>query len=203
MVTPGKRKIVDEERKMKAAIHQCRVCCLVPDSQLLTSCCSFLILQKTALQIAEAVGALSPQFPFQEDRCRDFSFIPWHSIAQPLVYAVKLSRELNQTKAFSPFRGDELYPGSQVKSDTEIIAYIRNYAQTIYHPVGTCKMGHDEMAVVDNQLRVRGVEGLRVVDASIMPTIVSGNTNAPVIMIAEKSADLIAHHEQGGWKCSP
>ena len=111
---------------------------------------------------------------------------------QPLVYAVKLSRELNQTRSYSLFRGDELYPGSQVKSDTEIIEYIRNYAETIYHPVGTCKMGHDEMAVVDNQLRVRGVEGLRIVDASIILTIISGNTNAPVIMIAEKAADLIS-----------
>jgi len=110
---------------------------------------------------------------------------------QALVESVKMSRKLSQTKAFAPFFEDELYPGPQIQSDQEIIEYIRNYAQTMFHPVGTCKMGHDELAVVDSQLRVHGTEGLRVVDASIMPTIPNGNTNAPVIMIAEKAADLI------------
>ena len=78
-----------------------------------------------------------------------------------------------------------------LESDTEIEAYIRQYADTIYHPVGTCRMGPNEHDVVDAQLRVRGVQGLRVVDASIMPRIVSGNTNAPTIMIAEKAVDAI------------
>ncbi len=108
-----------------------------------------------------------------------------------LVAGVKLSRRLAQTRSLDRFRGPEVRPGPQVQSDQEIAEFIRNKFQTVYHPVGTCKMGSDEMAVVDAQLRVRGIEGLRVVDASVIPVIVSGNTNAPTIMIAEKAADLI------------
>ena len=90
-----------------------------------------------------------------------------------------------------PYRGEELMPGDAARSDAEIEKWIRAKCETIYHPVGTCKMGTDPMAVVDTQLRVRGVEGLRVVDASIMPTLIGGNTNAPTIMIAERAADMI------------
>ena len=82
-------------------------------------------------------------------------------------------------------------PGAKVQSDEEIRDYIRRWAKTDYHPVGSCKMGHDEMAVVDPQLRVRGMEGLRVIDASIMPTLISGNTQAPSIMIGEKGAAMM------------
>ena len=110
---------------------------------------------------------------------------------QVLVEGVKIARKLGKTQAFAPFRDVETHPGPQVQSDEEIAEYIRNYAETLYHPVGTCKMGNDSMAVVDADLRVRGVEGLRVIDASIMPTVVGGNTNAPTIMIAEKVADVI------------
>jgi len=82
-------------------------------------------------------------------------------------------------------------PGAAVRSDEEINTFIRQSAETIYHPVGTAKMGTGEDAVVDPRLRVHGIEGLRVVDASVMPTLISGNTNAPTIMIAEKAADMI------------
>jgi len=108
-----------------------------------------------------------------------------------LVAGIKKVREILQSSPFAPYRGPEYLPGETVQTDEEWSAYIRERAETLYHPVGTCKMGNDEMAVVDEQLRVRGIEGLRVVDASIMPTITTGNTNAPTIMIAEKAADII------------
>ncbi len=82
-------------------------------------------------------------------------------------------------------------PGADVSSDEALQAYVREVVDTVWHPVGTCKMGTDPMAVVDSQLRVHGIQGLRVVDASIMPTITTGNTNAPTIMMGEKAADLI------------
>ncbi len=103
----------------------------------------------------------------------------------------KIAREVLRQKAFDPYRGGEFVPGPKVQADADIDAYHRAAGESIYHPVGTCKMGQDEMAVVDEALRVRGLDGLRVVDASIMPRLVSGNTNAPTIMIAEKAADMI------------
>jgi choline dehydrogenase len=108
-----------------------------------------------------------------------------------LIEGVKLARRLAHAQAFDRYRGEEVSPGPQVQSDQEIAAFVRKIATTVYHPVGTCKMGTNTMAVVDSALRVHGVEGLRVVDASIMPTIVHGHTNATAIMIAEKAADLI------------
>lgn len=108
-----------------------------------------------------------------------------------MIEAVKIARRIYDTKPFSSWRGEEILPGEQVRSDAEIEAFIRRKAETIYHPAGTCRMGRDEASVVDEELRVHGVEGLRVVDVSIMPNLVSGNTNAPAIMIAEKAADLV------------
>ena len=108
-----------------------------------------------------------------------------------LVAGVKLTREVLKQRALDPHRGEELSPGPAVQSDADIAAWVRKAAETTYHPVGTCKMGVDEMAVVDPQLRVRGVQGLRVVDASIMPTLIGANTNAPTTMIAEKAAEMI------------
>lgn len=112
---------------------------------------------------------------------------------QVMVEAVKISRKILAQPAFDKFRGNETFPGQQVQSDQEIKAFIRDKAESIYHPVGTCKMGDpsDKLAVVDNQCRVLGIQGLRVVDASAMPKLVSGNTNAPTIMLAERVADMI------------
>ncbi|MEM8921687.1 MAG: GMC oxidoreductase, partial [Pseudomonadota bacterium] len=104
---------------------------------------------------------------------------------------VKLAREVLAQPAFKPYRGAEASPGEMIKADADIDAFIRRAAETIYHPVGTCRMGADEASVVDEELRVRGVAGLRVADASVMPSLISGNTNAPTIMIAEKAADMI------------
>jgi len=108
-----------------------------------------------------------------------------------LVTGVKLAREIAATAPLAGILGREVFPGPAVASDDELRASVRATCNTIFHPTGTCKMGTDPLAVVDPQLRVHGLEGLRVVDASILPRIIGGNTNAPVIMIAEKAADLI------------
>ena len=100
-------------------------------------------------------------------------------------------REVFSQKAFDPYRGDEMRPGAHIQADAQIDDFVREKVDTTYHPCGSCKMGADEMAVVDGYARVHGVEALRVVDASIMPDIVSGNINAPTIMMAEKVADII------------
>ncbi|MCJ9728678.1 GMC family oxidoreductase [Bradyrhizobium sp. PRIMUS42] len=110
---------------------------------------------------------------------------------QPLIEGLRVIRRIfNESPFREHFRG-ELLPGSQFQTDDELTGYLRENAQSMYHPVGTCRMGTDDDAVVDPELRVRGIAGLRVVDASIMPRIPSGNTNAPTIMIAEKAADII------------
>ena len=87
--------------------------------------------------------------------------------------------------------GEEIAPGPEYQTDDEMVEWIKNNAETTYHPVGTCKMGSDPMAVVDENLKVHGISGLRVADASIMPTLTSGNTNAPSIMIGEKCAEMV------------
>ncbi|PHY18433.1 GMC family oxidoreductase [Caulobacter sp. BP25] len=117
-------------------------------------------------------------------------------LADPLdqevaVAGLKWARRIGQAPALSPYIDHEMDPGAVVASDAQLLEFARLAGSTIYHPVGTCQMGHGPMAVVDDQLRVRGLEGLRVVDASVMPRLVSGNTNAPTIMIAEKASDMI------------
>ncbi len=108
-----------------------------------------------------------------------------------MIEGVRVSRELFAQSPFADHRGEEIFPGIDVQSDRDIEAFVRRKAETIYHPVGTCRMGIDADAVVDAELRVHGVQGLRVVDASIMPNLPGGNTNAPTMMIAEHAADLL------------
>jgi choline dehydrogenase-like flavoprotein len=109
----------------------------------------------------------------------------------PVLRGLHLARRLCQAESFARYCAHEALPGPAVQDDAALTAYLRRAAGTAHHPVGTCRMGVDGLAVVDPQLRVRGVSGLRVVDASVFPSIVGGNTNAPVVMVAERAADLI------------
>jgi choline dehydrogenase len=121
-----------------------------------------------------------------------FNYLADPQDREDLRTAVRLTREILKQSALTPYRGEELNPGAATQSDADIDAWVRRNVETCYHPVGTCRMGVDaRSAVVDSECRVHGVAGLRVVDASIMPAIVSGNTNAPTIMIAEKVSDLL------------
>src|SRR5205823_2446438 len=108
-----------------------------------------------------------------------------------LVEGLKLCRRLLASPHLERFIASEFLPGSEVQSDDEFLDYARRRGGTVYHPTSTCRMGVDAMAVVDPELRVRGIDGLRVADASVMPTVVSGNTNAATIMIGERAADLV------------
>ena len=108
-----------------------------------------------------------------------------------LLAAMRKGREWMGSEPLKEVISEEFTPGSDFQTDDELLEWVRNNAETTYHPVGTCKMGQDGMAVVDDRLRVRGIEGLRVADASIMPTLTSGNTNAPSIMIGEKASMMM------------
>ncbi|MHB8423792.1 MAG: GMC family oxidoreductase [Gammaproteobacteria bacterium] len=149
--------------------YSCHVCLLRPKSR-----------GRVGLRSADPMAAplIDPNF-FGEEEDLD-----------GMVRGFKLMREIMEAPALTACRGRDIYT-SAIRTDMDIRNIIRRRADTVYHPVGTCKMGGDEMAVVDSALRIHGLEGLRVADASVMPTIVGGNTNAPVIMIAEKTADMI------------
>jgi choline dehydrogenase len=121
----------------------------------------------------------------------NFNFLSAPPDAELTVRAIRIARAIMTAPAMAPLQVTEFAPGAERTTDDEIIDWVKSAAETTYHPVGTCKMGSDPMAVVDPQLRVHGIDGLRVADASIMPTLTSGNTNAPSIMIGEKAADLV------------
>ena len=120
-----------------------------------------------------------------------FNFLSAQSDRDILLESMRITRRIMNAGPMKDVARDEMAPGVDVTSDDDLLEWIKQNAETTYHPVGTCKMGNDPMAVVDDRLRVSGIGGLRVVDASIMPRLVSGNTNAPVIMIAEKAADMM------------
>lgn len=125
-----------------------------------------------------------------------FNYLSTEQDRREWIEGVHVTRDLLNQSAFAPFNGGELSPGPGVKTDEEILAWVARDAETTYHPCGTCKMGTDDQAVVDPQtMRVHGLEGIRVVDASVMPTIPNANLYAPVMMIAEKAADLILGKE--------
>jgi choline dehydrogenase len=121
----------------------------------------------------------------------NFNFLSSPVDAELTVTAIRIARAVMNAPSLAPLRISELAPGEAQTRDDEILDWVKGSAETTYHPVGTCKMGADAMAVVDARLRVHGIAGLRVADASIMPTLTSGNTNAPAIMIGEKAADMI------------
>ena len=163
--------IVDDHmRKLHLGYgFSCAVCVLRPKS-----------VGEVFLQSADPMAApgIDPRFLSEPDDLR------------VLVKGAKMTRAILQAPALAKYRHKELYTTDGM-SDAEWENHIRSRADTVYHPVGTCRMGVDDAAVVDPQLRVRGLEGLRVVDASVFPTLIGGNTNAPTIMIAEKAADII------------
>jgi len=164
--------IVDDHNRKQHLGHgmSCHVCVLRPKSR-------------------GSVGLVSAD-PTAPPRI-DPNFLGHDDDVATLLKGYKMSREIMAAEPLARYAPRELYV-KHVRSDDELIALLRRRTDSIYHPVGTCRMGQDEMAVVDHRLRVRGMERLRVVDASIMPTLVGGNTNAPSIMIGEKGADLIA-----------
>ncbi|MEG0936946.1 MAG: choline dehydrogenase [Comamonas sp.] len=164
-------KLLDHGRKTVLGHgYSCHVCILQPKSRGRV---------RLAANEAQALPLIDPAF-----------FADAYDM-QRMVRGVHRMREILSQPALAGLGGNELEHSAQARSDVEIEQFIRNYGDTIYHPVGSCRMGPGPLDVVDAQLRVHGVQGLRVVDASIMPRIVSGNTNAPTIMIAEKAADLI------------
>ncbi len=141
---------------------------------------------------SESIGSIHIKSadPF-EPPAINFNFMSSEYDRQGTVAAIRKARALFATPPLADAVGEELAPGAHVQTDEDLVQWICNYAETTYHPVGTCKMGADPMAVVDDQLRVHGLQGLRVADASIMPTLTSGNTNAPSIMIGEKCAEMV------------
>jgi choline dehydrogenase-like flavoprotein len=176
-----------------------------PDIQL-QSTCSLMNDHGLDLEIVKSYGyslhitLLRPRsrgkVTLQSDNAFDDPNINLNMLAHDddlndLVKGVKLGREIFAQPAYQRHHKEEVFPGEAIQDDPSLKKVVREKACHIYHPVGTCKMGNDEMAVVDDELRVHGVQNLRVIDASIMPTIVSGNTNAPSIAIGSKGAELI------------
>jgi choline dehydrogenase len=121
-----------------------------------------------------------------------FNFLDAAVDRRTLVEGVRMMRRIANASAMDHLRGEEFSPGREVETDAQILDWIRNNSQTAYHPIGTCRMGQGPGTVVDERLRVHGIEGLRVADASIFPTMPSGNTNAPAIMVGEKAAELLS-----------
>ena len=164
-------KLVDHGRKTVLGHgYSCHVCLLRPRS-------------RGSLRLASADPQVMPLI--------DPAFLKDPDDVARLVRGFKVMRRLLQQPALARHGGQESRASASAQSDAQIEQFVRNHADTIYHPVGTCRMGPDALAVVDARLRVHGVQGLRVVDASVMPSVVGGNTNAPVIMMAEKAVDMI------------
>ncbi len=137
-----------------------------------------------------SIGSL--QIDPQQRLAIDFNFLQDNVDAEVMVEGIKMARKILAQAPFDAIRGKEMLPGAAVQTDEQLHQFVRDYAATVFHPVGTCKMGNDALSVVSPEsLKVKGIDGLRIADASIMPTLIGGNTNAPCIMIGEKAADFI------------
>ncbi|UZE47527.1 GMC family oxidoreductase [Rhodopseudomonas sp. P2A-2r] len=156
---------------------------LHPYSAFSASICQLRPESRGSLRIRSADPAVPPEIRI--------NYLATETDRTANVEGLKILRKILHAPALKPFVVAEIDPGRDVASDDELLAYCRQRGSTIYHPTSTCRMGNDPLAVVDQQLRVRGIDGLRVIDGSIMPDLVSGNTNAPIIMIAEKASDMI------------
>ncbi|MHB9881225.1 GMC family oxidoreductase [Pacificimonas sp. ICDLI1SI03] len=140
----------------------------------------------------ESRGAITLATPDPDEHPNiDPAYLSAQNDVETVLAALDMTREIGRQRAFAAFGAKEVWPGPGVDTREQKLAAIRKWGETIYHPVGTCRMGRDDRAVLSPDLRVKGVEGLRVVDASVMPTLISGNTNAPTVMIAERASDLI------------
>ena len=140
----------------------------------------------------ESLGSIHIQSPDSSDQpAINFNFLSDQIDRDAMVAGFKKIRKIMNTKAMMDIRGEEFSPGVDVETDDEILNFIRNTAETAYHPIGTCRMGQGPECVVDERLKVHGLDGLRIADGSIMPTMVSGNTNAACIMIGEKASEMI------------
>src|SRR4029077_6554867 len=153
---------------------------------------------------SESTGSIhiASKTPNQPPAIR-FNFMSAQLDREVTLEAMRITRRIMTAPAMRGIATDEIAPGVTVQSDDELLDWVKHNAETTYHPVGTCKMGSDPMAVVDDQLRVRGITGLRVADASIMPTLTSGNTNAPSIMIGEKASRMALQAAAGAVRRPP
>ena len=147
------------------------------------SVCQLRPESRGSLRIRSADPAVPPEIRI--------NYLATETDRTAFIEGFKILRQIMAAPALKPYAVDEILPGSKVTSDEDILAFCRKTGSTVYHPTSTCRMGSDPLAVVDQRLRLRGIEGLRVVDASVMPDLMSGNTNAPTIMIAEKASDMI------------
>jgi choline dehydrogenase len=147
------------------------------------SVCQLRPESRGSLRIKSADPAVPPEIRI--------NYLATETDRSAFIDGIKILRKILSAPALKPFTVEEVAPGAKVSSDEELLNYCRRTGSTVYHPTSTCRMGNDPLAVVDQRLRVRGIEGVRVVDASIMPDLMSGNTNAPTIMIAEKASDMI------------
>ncbi len=156
---------------------------LHPFSGFTASVCQLRPESRGSLRIRSADPAAPPEIRI--------NYLATETDRTAIVEGLKILRKILHAPALKPYVVEEVDPGTKVSSDEELLNFCRQRGSTVYHPTSTCRMGNDPLAVVDQRLRVRGIEGLRVVDASVMPDLMSGNTNAPIIMIAEKASDMI------------